>query len=254
MEGEQSAVKSLFLTGLALDDARAIFQQKEAFTGSETQWQILIDRYGGNPLALKLVATATQDLFDGCIVEVLTYLDRGIFVFEDICHLLDYQFDRLFEGEQKTVFWFTIYREPVAITDICESVVDSVAEKSVLQQINSLIRRSLLKKTDGLFCLQPYVLAYVTERFIQQICTKFETQQMDVLQSHFLIGMLAKHWRREIQWRPILQLAIERLLSRFGTVSEIEKVAHKRLKQPSQKPGYLASNLRDILVQLPEMY
>jgi hypothetical protein len=254
MEGEQSAVKSLFLTGLALDDARAIFQQKEAFTGSETQWQILIDRYGGNPLALKLVATATQDLFDGCIVEVLTYLDRGIFVFEDICHLLDYQFDRLFEGEQKTVFWFAIYREPVAITDICESVVDSVAGKSVLQQINSLIRRSLLKKTDGLFCLQPYVLAYVTERFIQQICTEFETQQMDVLQSHSLIGVLAKDWRREIQLRPILQLAIERLLSRFGTVSEIEKVAHKLLKQPSQKPGYLASNLRDILVQLPEMY
>jgi hypothetical protein len=98
------------------------------------------------------------------------------------------------------------------------------------------------------------VLAYVTERFIQQICTKFETQQMDVLQSHSLIGMLAKDWRREIQWRPILQLAIERLLSRFGTVSEIEKVAHKLLKQPSQKLGYLASNLRDILVQVPEMY
>jgi hypothetical protein len=100
MEGEQSAVKSLFLSGLTLDDARAIFQQKGAFTGSETQWQILIDRYGGNPLALKLVAIATQDLFDGCIAEVLTYLDRGIFVFQDICHLLDCQFDRLSKGEQ----------------------------------------------------------------------------------------------------------------------------------------------------------
>jgi transcriptional regulator with XRE-family HTH domain len=254
MEGEQSAVKSLFLSGLTLDDARAIFQQKGAFTGSETQWQILIDRYGGNPLALKLVATATQDLFDGSIAEVLTYLDRGIFVFEDIRHLLDCQFDRLSEGEQKTLFWFAIYREPVAIADICESVVGSVAGKSVPQQINSLIRRSLLKKTDGLFCLQPYVLAYVTERLIQQICTEFETQQIDILQSHSLIGTPEKDCRREMLLRSIVQPAIERLLSRLRTVSEIEEVAHKLLEQPSQKTGYLAANLRDILVQVQEMY
>jgi hypothetical protein len=206
MEGEQSPVKALFLSGLTLDDVRAIFQQKGAFTGSETQWQILIDRYGGNPLVLKLVATATQYLFDGSIAEVLTYLDRGIFVFEDIRHLLDCQFDRLSEDEQKTLFWFAIYREPVAIADICESVVGSVAGKSVPQQINSLIRRSLLKKTDGLFCLQPYVLAYVTERLIQQICTEFETQQMDVLQSHSLIGVSQKDCRLEMQLRSIVQL------------------------------------------------
>jgi hypothetical protein len=206
MEGEQSPVKALFLSGLTLDDVRAIFQQKGAFTGSETQWQILIDRYGGNPLVLKLVATATQYLFDGSIAEVLTYLDRGIFVFEDIRHLLDCQFDCLSEDEQKTLFWFAIYREPVAIADICESVVGSVAGKSVPQQINSLIRRSLLKKTDGLFCLQPYVLAYVTERLIQQICTEFETQQMDVLQSHSLIGVSQKDCRLEMQLRSIVQL------------------------------------------------
>jgi hypothetical protein len=254
MEGEQSAVKLLFLSGLTHDDARAIFQQKGTFTGLETQWQILIDRYGGNPLALKLVATAMQDLFDGSIAEVLTYLDRGIFVFEDICHLLDWQFDRLSESEQKILFWFAIYRERVAIADICESVVGSVVRKSVPQQINSLMRRSLLKKTDGLFCLQPYVLAYVTERLIQQICTEFKTQQMDVLPSHSLIGVPEKDWRREMQLRPIIPLAIERLLSRFGTVSKIEEIAHKLLEHLSQKPGYFAAHLCDILVQLQERH
>src|SRR6476661_2922496 len=253
MEGEQSAVKSLLLSGLTLDDARAIFQQKGAFTASETQWQMLIDRYSGNPLALKLVATATQDLFDGSIAEVLTYLDRGIFVFEDIRHLLDCQFDRLSEAEQKTLFWFAIYQEPVAIAVICESVVGSVAGKSVPQQINSLIRRSLLKKTDGLFCLQPYVLAYVTERLIQQICTEFETQQIDVLQSHSLIGVSEKDCKRKMKLRPIVQLAIERLLSRFTTISEIEEIANKLLEQQRHKPGYVAAKLRDFLVQLQEI-
>jgi hypothetical protein len=47
---------------------------------------------------------------------------------------------------------------------------------------------------------------------------------------------------------------IERLLSRLGTVSEIEEVAHKLLEQPSPQTGYFAANLGDILVQLQEMY
>lgn len=250
MEGEQSAVKSLLLGGLTLNDGRAIIQQKGAFTGSEAEWQTSIDRYGGNPLALKLVAAATQDLFDGNIAEVLTYIDRGVFVCEDIRHLLDCQFDRLSEGEQKTLFWFAIHREPVAIADICESVVGLAVEQNVPQQINSLIRRSLLEKTDGLFFLQPYVLEYVTERFIQQICTEFETQQIDVLRSHFLIQMQAKDCIREIQLRSILQPAIERLLSRFGSVSEIEDSANKLLEQQRHKPGYIEANLLNLLVRL----
>lgn len=184
MEGEQSAVKSLLLSGLTLDDARAIFQQKGAFTGSETQWQTLIDRYGGNPLALKLVATATQDLFDGSIAEVLADLDRGIFVFEDIRHLLDRQFDRLSEYEQKTLFWFVIHREPVSIAKISESTIDLVFGQSISQQINSLLRRSLIEKIDGLFFWQPVVMEYITSRFIQQVCQECENAEIDLLPSY----------------------------------------------------------------------
>src|SRR3712207_7672093 len=48
---------------LSLHDALPIFfRQKGAFTGSEAEWQTLIHHYGGNPLALKLVAAAIQDL------------------------------------------------------------------------------------------------------------------------------------------------------------------------------------------------
>ena len=88
----------------------------------------------------------------------------------------------------------------------------------------------------------------------QQICTELETQQIDVLRSHSLIGMPEKDSRREMLLRSIVLPVIERLLSRLGTVSEIKEVAHKLLEQPSQKTGYLAPNLRDILVQLQEMY
>lgn len=250
MEGEQGGVRSLLLSGLTPDDGRAIFRQKGAFTGSEAQWQILIDHYGGNPLALKMVAAATKDLFNGNIVEVLTYLDRGIFVFEDIRDLLARQFDRLSVGEQKILYWFAIFREPVTIAEIRESVVDSASKQSVPQQVNSLIRRSLLEKTDGLFFLQPVVMEYVTERLIQQVCKELTTRQIDVLQSHSLIRVQAKDYIRVMQLRLIVQPVVEWLLSCYRNVSEVEDRARLLLAQQRQKSGYTAGNLINLLVQL----
>jgi transcriptional regulator with XRE-family HTH domain len=192
MEGEQGVVRSLPLSGLTLDEGRAIFQQKGTFTGSETEWQTLIHHYGGNPLALKMVAAAILELFNGSIAEVLAYVDQGVCVFEDIRDLLDRQFDRLSKNEQKTLFWFAIHREPISIAEISESTIDIASGQSVPRQINSLLRRSLIEKTDGLFFLQPVVMEYVTSRFIQQVCTEFETDEIDILQSHSLIQVQAK--------------------------------------------------------------
>jgi NB-ARC domain len=166
-EGEQGVVRSLLLSGLTPDDGRAIFRQKGTFTGSEAEWSTLINHYGGNPLALKMVAAAIQELFNGSITDVLAYVAQGIVVFEDIRDLLDRQFDRLSENEQKTLFWFAIHREPVSLAAISESIVGLDFQKSLPNLINALLRRSLIEKTDGLFFLQPVVMEYVTERFIQ---------------------------------------------------------------------------------------
>ena len=249
MEGEQGVVRSLPLSGLKAEDGRAIFRQKGTFTGSEAEWQTLINHYGGNPLALKMVAAAVQELFKGRIADVLAHIAEGVFVFEDIRDLLDRQFDRLSENEQKTLFWFAIHREPISIAEIRENMVDIASEQSVPNLINSLLRRSLVEKTDGLFFLQPVVMEYVTERFIQQACTEFETSGIDVLQSHPLIRVQAKDYIGEIQLRVILQPVIERLLSRFGSVSEIERRSRQLLVQQRQKPGYVAGNLINLLVK-----
>jgi hypothetical protein len=99
MEGEQGVVRSLPLSGLTPDDGRAIFRQKGTFTGSEAEWQTLINHYGGNPLALKMVAATIQELFNGRIADVLADIAEGVFVFEDIRDLLDRQFDRLSKNE-----------------------------------------------------------------------------------------------------------------------------------------------------------
>lgn len=249
MEGAQVLVRSLSLSGLTPADGRAIFRQKGAFTGSEAEWQTLIHHYGGNPLALKLVAAATEDLFNGSITEVLSDLSQGISVFEDIRALLDHQFDRLSENEQHMMFWQAIHREPVSIADLRENAIDLAVQKSVPNLVNALLRRSLIEKTDGLFFLQPVLMEYVTERFVQQIGIEFETQQLHLLQTHTLMRVQAKDYIREIQMRLIVQPVMERLLSRFGSVAAIEAQASHMLRQQGKKPGYLAGNLINLLVQ-----
>jgi transcriptional regulator with XRE-family HTH domain len=160
MEGKQGACISLPLKGLTSADGRAIFDQKGKFTGTTAHWQQLIQHYGGNPLMLKMVAAATQSLFDGSIAEVISDLDGGIWVFADISDLLDRQFKRLSPAEQQLLFCLAIHREPISIAKIRGSIVGSPSEQSVPKQLNSLMRRSIVEKTDGLFHLQPVIIEY----------------------------------------------------------------------------------------------
>jgi transcriptional regulator with XRE-family HTH domain len=163
MEGRQGTCAALSLKGLTPADGRAIFDQKGEFTGTTAQWQQLIHHYGGNPLMLKLVAAATRSLFDGSIAEVVADLNRGILGFEDISDLLDRQFKRLSTAEQQVLFCLAIHREPVSISKIRESMVGLVPEQSVPKQLNSLMRRSIVEKTAGLFYLQPVVMEYIID-------------------------------------------------------------------------------------------
>jgi transcriptional regulator with XRE-family HTH domain len=257
MEGEPGVVRSLLLTGLTADEGHAIFQQKGAFAGSDAEWTRLIHHYGGNPLALKMVAVTTQELFSGSITEALACVVQGTFDFEDIRDLLDHQFDRLTRAEQKMLFWFAIHREPIAIVDLRENAIDLAAQQSVPHLINSLIQRSLIEKTDGRFVLQPVVMEYVTERFVQQVCMEFEMPQIDILRSHALVQVHAKDYLREIQSQLFVQPVIERLLTRFGSASEIETRSRQLLMQQQQteskagpRAGYFVGNLINLLVKL----
>lgn len=80
LEGTQSPVRTLMLQGLPTPVGQQLLQLKGEFTGTETDWQRLIEGYSGNPLALKMIATTIQTLFDGRIADfcsrIPTFLGR----------------------------------------------------------------------------------------------------------------------------------------------------------------------------------
>ncbi|MEH2323407.1 MAG: NB-ARC domain-containing protein [Nostoc sp.] len=123
LEGERAEVRSLPLKGLNPTEAQQLFHQKGQFTGTEREWQLLIEHYGGNPLALKMVAAGTQELFNGRIAPVLKYVEQGILIFEDIGDLLEQQFQRLSAVEEEVMYWLAISREPVSLTQLAADIV-----------------------------------------------------------------------------------------------------------------------------------
>lgn len=122
LEGQERSVRTLLLKGLNPEAGRELFRYKGTFAGTESEWEQLVAHYSGNPLALKMVAATTQELFNGRIVEVLNYVQQGLAIFDDIRDLLKRQFDRLSEIEQEMIFWLAINREPVSLFKLSKEI------------------------------------------------------------------------------------------------------------------------------------
>ncbi|MEP0884028.1 NB-ARC domain-containing protein [Trichocoleus sp. ST-U3] len=205
LEGEKSKVRSLSLKGLKAEAGRELFQQKGQFAGSEAEWSLLSKHYGGNPLALKLVAAASQELFNGTIAEVLKYAQQGVLVFEHICDLLEGQFNRLSVMELEVMYLIAISREPVSFAELEKAIVTVASKRKLLEAMNSLLIRSFIEKDGEYFWVQPIVMEYVTERLVEQGGSDIETQQIEPLRSHTLVKAQVKDYVQQVQeirlWR-----------------------------------------------------
>ncbi|KAM3090425.1 NB-ARC domain-containing protein [Phormidesmis sp. 146-35] len=254
LTGERSQVRDLRLTGLNTAEGQKLFRHHGEFTGTEAQWNHLIEHYGGNPLALKLVAVATQELFNGRLEEVLKFVHQGVLVFDDIRDLLERQFERLSNIEQDVMYWLAIDREPVSLAELDEDIVNQVSKRALPEMLHSLMRRSWIEKNGEQFSLQPIVIDYLTERLVQQVCHEIEMQDLDRLKTHTLMKQQAKEYIQEAQKRLIIQPVIARLSASFSHQQGIEQQLQALLKQQetevSLEPTYVEGNLLNLLVQL----
>ena len=261
LEGETLPVRSLRLSGLAGDESRAILQAKGSFSGSEADWQSLSQRYAGNPLALKIVASTIQDLFDGSLSE---FLAQGAIVFDDIRHLLGQQFDRLSLLEQTIMYWLAIAREPIPWGELQADLLNPVPTTKLLEAVSSLVRRSLIEKTNQQYTQQPVVMEYVTDRLVTSVTTQLSQPEPDaadladlelgLLHSHSLIKAPVKDYIRARQSRLIVEPVIERLGQQFQSVARIEQQLNQILAQIQAqlptRPSYAAGNLLNLFRQL----
>ncbi|MEM9272164.1 MAG: NB-ARC domain-containing protein [Cyanobacteria bacterium P01_F01_bin.143] len=217
LEGAKNAVRSLQLDGLR-QEGQEIFKEK-GLIGSELELQNLRDRYSGNPLALKVVATTIQDLFAGNIAE---FLHQDMAVFGDIRDILDQQFQRLSPLEKEIMYWLAIAREPVTLQQLQADFVLPISSIKLLESLESLSRRSLIEKNTSRFTQQPVVMEYITSHLIETVCEEIATGEPKLLRDHALIKATAKDYLRENQIRLILQPVIDELLIIFRSKKSLE--------------------------------
>ncbi|WP_414752278.1 NB-ARC domain-containing protein [Anabaena sp. CCY 9910] len=257
LEGERTGVRSIPLKGLNPTEGQELFQQKGQFTGTEQEWQLLIEHYGGNPLALKMVAAGTQELFDGRIAPVLEYVEHGILIFEDIGDLLERQFYHLSPVEAEVMYWLAINREPVSLTELVADIVTSSSQRLVPSAINSLLQRSLIERSGKYFFLQPVVMEYTTQRLVQQIRQQLlgeKSARLGLFQTHALIKATSKDFIRETQKQLIVQPLLEQLLLEMGSQEQLiillQNILEQQRHQTAILTGYAGGNILNFLAHL----
>ncbi|WP_071516536.1 NB-ARC domain-containing protein [Geitlerinema sp. PCC 9228] len=263
-EGESLPVRSFQVSGLAENEGRQLFNLKGTFTATENHWQTLISRYSGNPLALKIVASAVRDYFDSNIPEFLNTTQQGTFLFDDIRTLLEQQFRRLTPIEYHLMYWLAIARESVTLGQLQADLAIAVPPRDLVESLHSLQRRSLIEKSSTGFTQQPVVMEYATIRFVEQVCTALETLAnasqeppnhlpSPIFVTHALLQATAKDYIRETQANLIVQPIVEQLAVTWGETNNLRHYLQNilpRLRGKSpRETGYAAGNVLNLLAQ-----
>jgi WD40 repeat protein len=254
LEGPFLPVRSFELNGLDEIDSKEIFEMKGVFIGPEEEWRLIIKHYAGNPLALKIVAAATQELFDGSITELVEYLRQRVLVFDDIRSLLDQQFDRLSSSEREIMYWLAIEREPVSLQQLRDNILLSTSRRKLPEGLRSLRQRSLIEMNSANFTQQPVIMEYVTDQIVEKFSEEVVSEKIELLMRYALIKAQAKDYIRESQTRLILEPIVERIRAIFKTKEvakeKIVQILLKLRKEHSAVPGYGAGNILNLLCQL----
>lgn len=165
-EGDKLPVRCLNLAGLNDKAARELLKDRGLIP--EAAWGQLIQRYRGNPLALKIVAVTILELFEG---NVSAFLKQNTVFIGQFRQILEQQFERLSELEVKLAYQLAIAGEPLEIPCLREGISSTVSTSQMMEALQSLMWRSLVEKFtqngESFFSLQPVVMKYAINRFSQ---------------------------------------------------------------------------------------
>jgi WD40 repeat protein/transcriptional regulator with XRE-family HTH domain len=250
LKGQSSPVRSLTLQGLSGEAGRAILEEK-GLSGSAEEVASLLRRYGGNPLALRLVAETIRELFAG---QIAAFLAENRAAFGDIREVLEEQLRRLAPREHEVLSWLAIEQEAVTLEELRADLLRPEAQRELIETLDSLRRRSLIEVHEqGQFTLQPVIMEHIQDELVRRAC-------QDCLQETFLtweqfafVKAQARAYVRESQVRMLLAPLAEMVCSELGQTALKERfkraLERERLARYPHG-GYLAGNVLQLLIYL----
>jgi WD40 repeat protein len=253
-EGNTLPVRALNLSGLSQLDALALFADIGFVNIDPQALKEVLRHYAGNPLALKIIASASQDLGNCDLANLIPALRRGTLQFEDINDLLARHFVRLSAAERQLIYWLAVNREPVSIEDLGADIVQDSLSFALLEVVQSLRHRSLIEQHNSLYSLPPVVMEYVTTRLVMGVCDEILSEQQALLKTYALIKAQAKDYVRQAQIQFVLRPILARLQDLLESKPRVEEclkniLARTRTNAPLQA-GYVGGNVLNLLREL----
>lgn len=252
LEGTHAAVRVLKLAGLGQAASQDLLADKDLF-GSSQDWQQLIQHYSGNPLVLKMVAATVRDLFGG---DIAAFIRTNPGTLHTLRQLLEHQFARLVPLERDIMYWLAIERDLVSLETLRTDLPEGLSNKDLLSALQALRRRSLVEREEqgATFTLQPEVMAYISERLVEQMCEEIMQANPVLLVTHALMKAHSHDYLRESQVRMLIQPVLSRLLMLLGSEQKVEQHLRRLVRLLQEKPattqGYGGGNLVNLLAHL----
>jgi WD40 repeat protein/transcriptional regulator with XRE-family HTH domain len=249
LEGSHLPVRTLRLEGLEASACELLLASHK-LVGSPEERERLVEHYGGNPLALNIVAQTITDLFEG---EMSSFLQADTTIFGGITELLSEQWGRLSPLEQTVLCWLATLREPVTLEELLSVLVTRLSPTQLLEAMDGLRRRSLIERGQraGSFTLQSVVLEYVTDRLVTMASYEIQQGQLRLLREHGLSQAQAKEYVRQTQERLLLTPLLDLLKSMYQGRAEMEERLRELLSTlralAEQAQGYGPANLATLL-------
>ena len=251
LEGSRSPVRSLRLVGMDEQTARDLLADKE-LSGTPAAWGRLVAGYAGNPLALKIVAQAISDLFNGNIDR---FLQEGELVFNGVRPVLRQQMGRLTPLEHLLLTWLAVLREWTELPTLAQVLHPRMLRAQLWEALESLGRRSLLERgQQANFSLQSVVMEYLTDALGERLAEEIVLGDLQQVRRYALEQGQAKDYVRQTQVRLLVHPLIERLRSELGADSLVEAHLLRLLEQfraeDAVSQGYGPANVISLLKEL----
>lgn len=250
IEGKhQNFIYTHSMRGLSIEEGKIMLQDK-GLSGSTEAWEQLINRYSGNPLALKVVGSMIREIYDANIDE---FMAEDELIFGNIDVVIGQQFNRLSTLEKAIMLWLAIKREPITYEILYNCLASITRKADLMVALEALRLRSLLEKTEAGFTLQNVIMEYVSSYIIDTIYSEIATGNMNILQSYPLMEAQTKQYVRESQARILINPISQRLIVSFGeTILEekLKTILSIQREVSKQSPSFAAGNILNVLLHL----
>lgn len=168
LQDQTTQVQSFILDGLPQSDAiqlLAVEQLEDA-----ASWPLLIDYYQGHPLALKLAAKLTRELFHGHLSELW---EQKLCLLDEINTVFERSIKRLSFLEQDILYLLATNSQALSLTEIKPQLSQPSSVMQLVEALESLKQRSLLMTLQhsgqSAFTLSPILKDSVRHYLIKQV-------------------------------------------------------------------------------------